>query len=83
MPINLDQLRQLVASVVRERNVAAEVVGVMPGTGDGCYTEVILEVFDGPPARRVTLGVQRDVAPDDLRNRISEALTANLSRSIS
>ena len=82
MSMNLEQLAELVTTVVRDRKIAAEVVGVMPGEGDGCYTEVILDVRDGSSTRRLALGVHRDAAADELRTRISEGLAANLGCSI-
>src|SRR5262245_43046372 len=74
MSINLEQLANLVTTVIRDGNLSAEVVGVMPGEGDGCYTEVILDVRDGSIARRVSLGVQRDAGDEEVRTRISEGL---------
>jgi len=82
MTMTLEQLADLVTTVIRDRNIPAEVVGVTPSEGDGCYTEVILKVRDGSSARRVALGLQRDAATDDLRTRISEGLMANLGHPI-
>jgi len=81
--MNLEQLAELVTTFVRDRNIPAEVVGVMPGEGEGCYTEVILAVHDGANDRRVALGVSRAADPDELRTRISDQLKANLGRVVS
>ena len=53
----------------------------MPGEGDGCYTEVILDLRDGSTARRVLRGAQRDAIDEQVRERISAERLANAERS--
>jgi hypothetical protein len=77
MSLNLDQLAELVARAVQQRGLDAEVVGVTPAEGDGCYAEVILDVADGAASRRLSVGVQRDAAPDEVCRRIIETIDAN------
>ena len=74
MPIKLEQLGELVTRIASERDISATVVAVLPGQGDGCYTEVILDVLDGPTSRRVSIGVQRDADARGLRTRIADEL---------
>ena len=74
MPIKLEQLGELVTTVANERDISATVVAVLPGQGDGCYTEVILDVLEGATIRRVSVGVQRDAETRELRTRIADEL---------
>ena len=81
MPIKLEQLGELVTTIASERDIGTTVVAVLPGQGEGCYTEVILDVLDGPTSRRVSIGVQRDADARDLRTRIADELDALMVRS--
>ena len=74
MPIKLEQLGELVTTIANERGISATVIAVLPGQGDGCYTEVRLDVFEGSAGRRVSIGVQRDAGARELRTRIADEL---------
>jgi len=74
MPIKLEELGSLVATIANERDITATVVAVLPGKGEGCYAEVILDVLDGAAVRRVSVGVQRDAGAGELRTRIAAEL---------
>jgi len=81
MPIKLEQLGELVTTIANERDISATLVAVLPGQGEGCYTEVILDVLDGPTSRRVSIGVQRDADARELRTRIADELDELVVRS--
>jgi hypothetical protein len=81
MPIRLEQLGELVTTIANERGISAIVIGVLPGQGDGCYTEVMLDVLEGSTGRRVSIGVQRDADVRELRTRIAEELDSLMARS--
>jgi len=81
MPIRLEQLRELVTTIANERGISATVIAVLPGQGDGCYTEVMLDVLEGSAGRRVSIGVQRDAEVRELRRRIADELDSLMVRS--
>ena len=81
MPIKLEQLGELVTRIASERDISATVVAVLPGQGEGCYTEVILDELDGPTSRRVSIGLQRDADARGLRTRIADELDELVVRS--
>ena len=81
MPIKLEQLGELVTTIANERDISATLVAVLPGQGEGCYTEVILDVLDGPTSRRVSIGLQRDADAPGLRTRIADQLDELVVRS--
>jgi hypothetical protein len=81
MPIRLEQLGELVTTIANERGISATVIAVLPGQGDGCYTEVMLDVLEGPAGRRVSIGVQRDADVRELRTRIADELDSLMVRS--
>ena len=58
MPIKLEQLGELVTTIANERGISATVVAVLPGRGEGCYTEAMLDVLEGSVAGRVSIGLQ-------------------------
>ena len=75
MTLNLEELGQLVRTVARERRLDAEVLGVTPTGGDGCYAEVLIDIVNpSTDAQRVSLGFQRDAAVQDLRTQIASGL---------
>jgi len=75
MTLNLEELGRLVRTVARERRLDAEVLGVTPTEGDGHYAEVLIDLLNpNSAAQRVSLGLQRDAAVQDLRTQIASGL---------
>jgi hypothetical protein len=75
MTLNLEELGQLVRTIARERRLDAEVIGVTPTGGDGCYAEVLIDIGNpSTDAQRVSLGFQRDAAVQELRTQIASGL---------
>ena len=72
--LRLDELRDLVRDLVRERRLDAEVVGVTPGGGEGQYAEVLVKVQDAAGTRRLFLGFERSTPVARLREQIAAKL---------
>ena len=72
--LRLDELRDLVNDLVRERRLDAEVVGVTPGGGEGQYAEVLVKVQDAAGTRRMFLGFERGTPVARLREQIAAKL---------
>jgi hypothetical protein len=81
MPIKLEQLGELVTRVANEQGISATVIAVLPGQGDGCYTEVMLDLLESSAVRRVSIGIQRDAEARGLRMRIADELDSLVVRS--
>ncbi len=75
MTLTLPQLADVCRSVAREHRIEADVVGVV-GEGGAGYAEVLVELPPGD--RRVSIGLVRYRAIDDLRREIAENLVAAL-----
>jgi hypothetical protein len=78
MAMTLDQARELVRNVVRDRKIDAEVVGATASEGKSDYAEVL--VILAPDARRVSVGVVRNSDPTTLRRQVTQQLNAAARR---
>ena len=79
--MDLQDLATLVEEVGRDLGITAEVAGVMPSEGDGCYAEVIADIArPGADVRRISLGLQRDGLVETLRRQVAQELTAGADK---
>lgn len=81
MPLDLNELKELVNEVARERKLDADVIGVTTTEGDGCYAEAIVDIRGAEGGdRRVSVGLQRDAPTSELRAKIGGSFDRALSR---
>jgi hypothetical protein len=75
MPLKLDELGELVRSVVRERQLDANVIAVTRSQGEGAYAEVIVDLLRPTVGeQRISLGLDRDASVDELRQQVATTL---------
>jgi hypothetical protein len=72
MPLEFDELAELVQRVANDHQLPVDVIGVMAAEGEGCYAEVLVDL----PSReeRVSIGLQRDAEILELTRQIETHL---------